>query len=85
LERGRCDAKAFGLEIEGGATLELPVNSFQKTGAVALTFDGDPTGKWLAVGTDAGIAMVQAGDGHGTCVEGTCFILGRAIRRAASA
>lgn len=63
----------LALDVEGGESLQLPLNSAQRTGAVKLSFEGDPAGRQVELVTDAGPVRLTAGDGRGACLPGKCF------------
>lgn len=65
----------LALDVEGGESLQLPLNSAQRTGAVKVQFDGDPAGRQVELVTDAGPVRLTAGDGRGVCMPGKCFSL----------
>lgn len=74
-EPGNALPTAAELELAGGPTLLIPVNSYQVTGAATLAFDGDPTGHAYEVTSDGVTMALVAGNGHGTCLRGRCFCL----------
>lgn len=64
---------ALALDVDGGESVQLPLNSAQRTGAVKLSFAGDPAGREVELVTDAGPVRLIVGDGRGACVPGKCF------------
>lgn len=52
------------LNIDGGPTLLIPAHSYQRAGAVDVTFDADPTGHTYTVSVDGESATFTVGSGQ---------------------